>query len=92
MKPIYFDEANKVLTAPDGMSKEACVDLCVVNDGNQSISCWELNDEERRAIAEGANIWLGVLAGATQPPVWLSTERPFKVEYQENTNPSKSTE
>jgi hypothetical protein len=70
---INFPEANAQRTAPEGM--EATVGtLPVYTDGQQSISCWLPNQQERDAIAAGLPVWLGVDGG--QPPVWVSATKP----------------
>lgn len=40
------------------------------------VSCWYLSDEEIEKLITTKVIWLGVW-GETQPPVYLTTERPF---------------
>lgn len=37
------------------------------------ITCWQPTDEERKAIAEGANIYLHLI-GSTMQPAMLSTK------------------
>jgi hypothetical protein len=83
MKPVSFPEANLTLMPPDA---EGCCDsqpivpLHVFNDdGRQCISCWELDDADRAAIAHGAKVWLHVLSSpSAQPPVGLHiSENPF---------------
>jgi len=74
MKPISFPESNRTLLPPDG-GRSAIESLPVLTDGEQCISCWELSDEEREAIARGEKVWLHVLSGQTQPPVALYVSR-----------------
>lgn len=76
MKPIAFPEANKTLTAPPGL-EETVVPLPVFTDGNQCISCWQPDEEERTLIAMGANIWMHVLAGESQPPIGVRIDHKF---------------
>jgi hypothetical protein len=78
MKPIEFKEQNKILTAPKGQ-EETCGSLPTYSDGQQSVSCWEVADAEYEQIKLHRKIWLGVLAGNSQPPVWLSGINPFEV-------------
>ena len=77
MKPKDFEHSNKTLTAPEGMSEEECKNLRVYTDGHQCISCWELSDDEIQHIVHNKKVWLGVLTGETQPPVFLTAESPF---------------
>lgn len=69
MRPTHFPESNRTLTAPPGM--DDCEDLPVWTDGTICASRWELSDEERQAIADGAPVWLVVHAGGTHAPVSL---------------------
>lgn len=75
MKPIEFKEQTKILSKPDGMTDEECGSLAVFNDGFQSISLWQLSWKERFQIFFFGKIWIGVVFGQTQPPIWLSTEK-----------------
>lgn len=71
MNPVNFPTANKLLLAPVGMENE-CGDLPVFNDGRESISVWELSEQEIEQIVKSRKILLGVLAGASMPPVRLA--------------------
>lgn len=76
--PVKFPEANKVLTPPVDMTEDECSNLHVFNDDKISISCWEITDEVLELIQKHRKIWLGVTAGKSQPPVWMSPdETPF---------------
>lgn len=78
MKPTDFNESNTVLNKPDGMTDEECGALPVFRDGKQCISCWELSDDDLININQNRKVYLGILSGATQPPVYLTTESPFE--------------
>jgi len=71
MKPIKFPEANKNLLKPESMTDEECNSLWVYNDSLQNISCWKLSFKQRIKALFWGRIWLCVLSGTTQPPVWL---------------------
>ncbi len=78
MNPSYFKESNKNLNAPAGWDEKkdgTCGVLPVYNDGKQSISLWKLSWKERFQILWFGKIWLGVLFGKTQPPVWMDTQK-----------------
>ncbi len=74
MEPIKFEEANAELLKPKSMTDEECVSLPVFRDGDQCISRWKLSWLERFSIFFSGMIWVGVLSGVTQPPIWLSVE------------------
>jgi hypothetical protein len=75
VKPIQFPFANKILEKPQGWTDEECNPLPVYNDGQQSISCWELSWKERLTVLVFGRVWLRVVMGHTQPPVLLEAIR-----------------
>lgn len=76
MNPIDFPQANRTLSASNGASEVP--PLRVWTDGNEVISCWQPNDEQRRKIAAGEPVFLCVTGmGGTMPPVWLDAGSPF---------------
>lgn len=72
MKPIDFKQSTKVLQKPSTMTDNECASLHVWSDGNQCVSCWKPTFKERLNILFGGKVWLGVLSGGTQPPVFVS--------------------
>lgn len=77
MKPINFKQSTKVLQKPGTLSDSECGTLPVWNDGKQCVSCWKLSFKERIKVLFHGKVWLGVLSGKTQPPVFLSGESVF---------------
>jgi hypothetical protein len=75
MKPIKFKEANKNLLKPESMSDKECDSLWVYNDGKQSISCWKMSFMQRIKVLLWGRVWLCVLSGDTQPPVWIDCNK-----------------
>lgn len=78
MKPIDFPQSTKVLQRPSTMTEQECQSLHVWNDGKQCVSCWKLSFKERMKVLFHGKVWLGVLSGKTQPPVFLSGECVFE--------------
>lgn len=74
MIAIKFKEANKNLLKPESMTDEECGSLWVYSDGRQCISCWRLTWKERIKALIFGKVWLSVLSGYTQPPVWLACD------------------
>jgi hypothetical protein len=70
MKPRRTPTSNHVFSLPGGNEDN---DLWVQRDVDPafSLSVWELDDEERAAIAEGGTVEL-VIFGAGHPPVSLA--------------------
>lgn len=77
MKPIKFKEATKVLQRPATMTDAECASLHVWSDGKQCVSCWKPSFMERVRILFHGKVYLGVLSGSTQPPVFISGKYPF---------------
>jgi hypothetical protein len=78
MKPIKFKEQNSDLQKPKSMTDEECSSLPCFRDGKQVVSKWELNEEEKKHVAENGFIWVRVYGGSTQPPIGLeATETVF---------------
>ena len=78
MKPIDFPQSTKVLQKPGTMTDEECASLHVWSDGKQCVSKWHLSPWERVKVLFGQDIWLGVMSGKTQPPVFVTGERVFE--------------
>ncbi len=67
MKPLHFKEATIELKKPASMTDEECGSLFVHQSENgECISLWE-----RLKFLFHGKLWIGVLSGKTQPPVWL---------------------
>jgi len=75
MKPQEFEQANRNLLKPEGMTDEECGSLPVFTDGTQCISLWQMTWRERLSALVFGKVWLSVYSGQTQPPVWLMAER-----------------
>lgn len=77
MEPITFAEANLLLTRPPTMTEDECSSLPVFTDGMQCICCWKLSFWDRIKILFTGRMWMSVLSGHTQPPVWMGVDYPF---------------
>lgn len=74
MEPKSFEQANKNLLKPEGMTDEECGSLPVYSDGKVCISLWQMTWLERLKALLFGRIWLFVHSGHTQPPVALMVE------------------
>lgn len=75
MTPIKFKEANRNLSKPPNMTDAECSSLWVYSDGIQCISCWKMSWKQRIKALLFGKVWLSVLSGSTQPPVWLDCDK-----------------
>jgi hypothetical protein len=75
MEPITTAETNMNYVAQLGISEDEIGNLpCarLIEHGMRGIySVWELTDDERKRIAEGDNIRLGIIGQEPIPPVSL---------------------
>lgn len=72
MKPIKFKEATIELKKPSSMTEEQCGSLHIYqNTDGSCISCWTTSFWNRFKFLFHGKIWLGVVSGQTQPPVWI---------------------
>jgi hypothetical protein len=75
VKPIDFNEATRVLQKPSNMTDDECVSLIVFSDGKECISCWKMSFFERLRALFSGKVWISVLSGQTQPPIWLTANK-----------------
>lgn len=82
MKPKYFKEHTVELKKPASMTDEQCSPLYVHQDkvNNTCISLWTVPFWQRVKFLFHGHIWLGVLSGNTQPPVWLDCTKTVFIE------------
>ena len=71
LTPMDFDEANMTMGKAANMTDVECKPLRVYTDGRECISCWHMTWRQRISALLHGRIWLSVLSGRTQPPVWL---------------------
>ena len=83
MKPIKFKEMNRELTKPKNMTEE-CSSLYVYTDEEVCISCWKLSFIERLKALIHGRVWLGVLSGGTQPPVFIDCCKTIFIKKENN--------
>jgi hypothetical protein len=73
--PIRFEHQTVELQAPEGAKGVA--PLPVWTDGRQVVSCWKLSWRERLSALLFGRVWVAVLSGHTQPPVFIRAVRTF---------------
>jgi len=88
LKPIKTKICNHEFGAPfnwDASVRGECIPLPVYHDkGNSTFySYWELTDEERKRIADGAHIILGVV-GNGHPPVSVNVSNEVIKEWKDD--------
>lgn len=85
MKPQYFKESTIELKKPASMTDEECGSLYVLqSEDGECISLWSVSLWDRIKFLFHGKLWLGVLSGKTQPPVWLDMTKNIFEEPDEN--------
>lgn len=78
--PIEFEHQKTVLQ-PSGKEYSENVTgvdpLPVWTDGEQCVSCWKMSWRERLSALIFGRVWMAVLSGYTQPPVWIGVQRDY---------------
>ncbi|GAB3272738.1 hypothetical protein GCM10027347_44560 [Larkinella harenae] len=79
MRPVEFPEQNGVLGPPQQWPDDQpeVVPLPVFRDGWNVISCWELTDDEIEVMRVTKRIYIGVVGGPSQPPIFATALPPF---------------
>lgn len=76
MKPLKFKEATIELKKPSSMTADECSSLHIYQSGQgECISLWTTSFWNRLKFLFHGKLWLGVLSGKTQPPVWLDMNK-----------------
>ena len=76
MKPLKFNQATIELKKPESMTDEECSSLWVYqSEDGQCISLWTASIFERIKFLFHGHIWIGILSGKKQPPIWLDCSK-----------------
>ena len=77
--PVHFPEVNAVLNKPANMTDEECSSLPIMRTENgECVSCCRLTDEEIAGVNATGCVFVGVLSGHTQPPIWVHGAMPVE--------------
>ena len=79
MTPTEFPQQTVVLKRPPNMTDEECRSLAIHQTARgECISCWTGTWRDRLRFLLTGRVWLWVVSGRTQPPVYVGTESPWK--------------
>jgi hypothetical protein len=81
VKPVSFKYADRVLNPPADNEYSENVEgvdpLPIWSDGEQCVSCWKMSWRERLSVLIFGRVWLAVLSGRTQPPVYVQASKDY---------------
>lgn len=78
MKPILFDEQNIILSRPINMTDDECQPLPIYTDNRTCVSRWKGSWKDRILFLITGKVWVHVISGSTQPPVYIGMGYPFE--------------
>lgn len=85
MKPLYFKESTIKLLPPASIPKGKCGNLCILQtEDGQCVSLWTTSIWGRVKFLFHGKLWLGVVSGRTQPPVWLDMSNNIFIKPRKN--------
>jgi hypothetical protein len=71
--PVDWIGANKVLNPPEDTTVEQISKLAVYSNGTVCVSCWQLSEEALKEIINTGCIFVSVIAGPSQPPIFVGS-------------------
>lgn len=83
-KPVDWYGKNKVLKAPKEITKEQVCDLPIFSNDAVCVSRWQLSEEALKEVNETGCIFISVMSGHTQPPIFVGSHnevREIAVDY-----------
>ena len=83
MKPIKFKQANKKLSHRPLYKDQECLSLWIYSDGYHCLSCWKMSLKQRLSALFFGRVWVCVLSGHTQPPIWVDCTKTVFIEKKE---------
>jgi hypothetical protein len=75
--PEKFEGCNRALTAPEG-KEDSVQTLHVYNNGVHSVSKWRFTVSELREIERTGCIYVSVMHGKSQPPIFVGSEQAIR--------------
>lgn len=80
MKAVNFKHSNTTLQ-PSGKKYSENVtsvtSLPIWTDGEQCLSCWKMSFRERLNALIFGRVWIAVLTGETQPPIFATAAKEY---------------
>jgi hypothetical protein len=73
-KPIDWEGANKTLNPPEGYEAEQVTPMRIFSYGVICVSKWKLSPEAISEIANTGCLFISLISGPTQPPVFIGSE------------------
>lgn len=72
--PVEFPGVNLRLNAAPGSEHNVNSGIPAFNNKVSTITCWELSAEELRDILATGKVWVSIMAGSSQPPLFVGSE------------------
>lgn len=73
-KPVDFKGSNKTLLPPKGYTKEQVIPMYIFTNNVACVSKWKLSEEALKEAVETGCLFISLLSGQTQPPIFIGSE------------------
>lgn len=73
-RPVSFPGANRTLGPPAGADEISVSAMPIFGNGAHCVSCWELDPDEIAEVLRTGRVFLTVVSGPSQPPVYVGCE------------------
>lgn len=77
-KPVLWEGSNKLLSPPKNYEEEQVCSMAVFTNGVVCVSKWQLSEEAIKYLNETGCIFISVISGQTQPPIFIGSEEECK--------------
>lgn len=77
-KPIDWEGANKTLNPPKGYEQEQVISMRIFSNGVVCVSKWKLSQQAIDEINNTGCLFVSLISGNTQPPVFIGSEEECK--------------
>lgn len=76
--PILWEGANRLLGPPKTYEEEQVTSMAVFTNGIVCVSKWKLSKEAKKYFDETGCLFISVISGETQPPIFIGSEQECK--------------
>lgn len=76
--PVLWEGANKLLGPPKTYEEEQVQSMAVFTNGVICVSKWKLSDAAIKELNETGCLFISVISGESQPPIFIGSEQECK--------------
>lgn len=76
--PVDWNGANKILGPPKGYEEDQVCKMAIFTNGVVCVSKWQLSPEALKYAIETGCLFISIISGQTQPPIFIGNEEECK--------------